>query len=205
MESGITVTVQTRNKSIAVSTLHMLLSFSGQCFQSGIRIYIHFVEEFSEVSKLLKTAGRLMWVGYGSSLDVDSFPVALSHSSDCIVFPAVTDTVNWDLFKKNLKTPEPLTQKALEFDTEVDQKIEDGIWRVKRTTPTLFVIRTDSVEKKLRKKGTKFPTTTDSLFEKFSDAQVKCVAYTKANVLVHRHYECIGNIMETASVRWVST
>ena len=51
----LTVCVLTRNKSITVSTLHTLLNLSSACFQGNHRIFIHFVEELSNLAKLVKT------------------------------------------------------------------------------------------------------------------------------------------------------
>lgn len=205
MGREINVCVVVRNRSIAVSTLHMLLNISSRCFRDGHKIYIHFIEDLNSITKLIKTQEKLLFVGYGCSLDQESFDTFFTTNHDCLVYPCVTDVVNWDLFKKRLATDEPLHQKALTFDTEVDTKISDGFWKVKKTVPSVFLIDCKSVDKKLRTRkgeGIKIPHDVESLFTKFKEQEVKCVAYTKANILVHKHYECVGNIMECATVRY---
>jgi hypothetical protein len=207
MGIDLTVCVLTRNKSITVSTLHTLLNLSSACFQGGHRIFIHFVEELSSLSKLVKTQDRILWINYGYALDQESFPTIFASSHECLVYPCVTENVSWDSFKKRLETLEPLHQKALSFDTDVDIKISDGYWRVKKTCPNIFLIDCKSIDKKLRTRkgeGLKIPNDIESLFSKFTECGVKMIAYTKANVIVHKYHECIGNIMENASVKFVN-
>ncbi len=206
MGIDLTVCVLTRNKSITVSTLHTLLNLSSACFQGGHRIFIHFVEELSSLAKLIKTQDRILWINYGYSLDQESFPTVFSSTHECLVYPCVNERVNWDMFRKRLATSEPLHQKALSFDTDVDMKISDGFWRVKKTCPNIFVIDCKSIDKKLRTRkgeGIKIPNDMESLFTKLDEQGVKMVAYTKANVIVHKYHECIGNIMENSAVKFV--
>lgn len=203
----LTVCVVTRNKSIAVSTLHMLLNVTSAAYTRNDDIQIHYVEDTRALNKLLKTGEKILWVDYGCSLERDSFDTLFSTKYEVLVFTAVKDGVDWNLFKCRLNSTEPLEQKALEFDTVVDNKIKDYFWTIKSTdSPVCFVMDCKSVEKKLRgKKGEvlKVPRDVVGLFEKFVENKVQCVAYTLANVIVQRQYECIGNIMESAYIQCV--
>lgn len=206
MGKHITVCAVTRNKSITVSTLHMLLTLSGHCFSNGFTIHIHFVEGPESFGKLVKTNEKILWVSYGCSLDQESFDTVLHSTHDALVFPVVLEGVHWNLFKNRLESIEPIHQRALEFDTTVSTKLSDGFWVVKTTNPSVFLVDCKSVEKKMRTRkgeGIKLPLNFEDLFKKFQENGMKCVAYTKANVIVHRHHECVGNIMENASVKWV--
>lgn len=204
MGKEITVCTITRNKSIAVTTLHMLLNLTSTCFSNGHRINIHFVEEFSSIHKLIKTHDKILWVGYGYALDQPSFEHIFNSNHEVLVFPTVTENVNWENFKKRLGNSEPVHQKALDFDTTVDKKISDGFWTMKDSNPSVFVMDCRAIDKKLRTRkgeGLKLPNDIESLFKKFKENEVKCVVYTKANVITQKYHECIGNIMECATVR----
>lgn len=207
----INVCIVTRNKAITITTLHMLLHLSGKCYSSGThQICIHFVNSTKSLPKLIKTSDKILWVDYGFSLDSESFDKLFENIADVLVFPAVREGVNWDRFKKCVKedSKEPLHQIGMEFDTEVDKKISDGLWTVKKTVPSVFIIDCKSVDKKMRTRkgeGIKLPRDIDLIFEKFQEQDVKIVAYTKANVLAHFTHECIGNILEANGVQCQQT
>lgn len=183
----------------------MLLQLSGKCFTTGNQINIHFVDSTKMLPKLIKTADKILWIDYGFALDVDSFDAIFSSSHEVLVFPAVKEGVHWDRFKKCITSDskEQLHQIGLEFDTEVNTKISDGYYTVKKTIPSVFLIDCKPVDKKMRTKkgeGIKLPRDIDLIFEKFQEAGVKIVAYSKANILAHFTHECIGNILEANGV-----
>jgi len=204
MGKDITVCVMTRSKSITVTTLHMLLNLTSACFSNGHRINIHFVEHMNALQKLIKTSEKILWVDYGYSLDQPSFEHVFNSTHEVLVFPTVLETVHWDKFRKRIGSGEPIHQRALEFDTTVEKKISDGFWSIEKTNPSVFLIDCKSVDKKLRTRkgeGIKIPHDIVTLFTKFKENGLKSVAYTRANVITHKHHECIGNIMECATVR----
>lgn len=196
----------TRNKSITVTQLHMLLQLAGRCYQKqDHQINIQFVENTKSLHKLIKTADRLLWIEYGYCLNGECFEDLFYSKNEIMVFPAVKEGVDWERFRREVKkgTEEPIHQIGLDFDTEIEQKISDGYWTVKKTVPSVFLIDCKSVDKKLRTKkgeGIKLPRDTDLIFEKFKEAGVKIVANTKSNVLVHFAHECLGNILEANGV-----
>lgn len=203
----INVCIVTRNKAITITTLHMLLHLSGKCYSSGQhQICIHFVDSTKTLPKLIKSSDRILWVEYGFSLDAESFDKLFENISDILVFPAVKEGVNWDRFRKevNRNSNEPLHQLGMEFDTELDTKIGEYMWTVKKTIPSVFIMDCKAVDKKMRTRkgeGLKLPRDIDIIFEKFQENNVKIVAYTKANVLAHFTHECIGNILEANGVQ----
>lgn len=196
----------TRNKSITVTQLHMLLQLAGRCYQKqDHQINIQFVENTKSLHKMIKTADRILWIEYGYCLNSECFEELFNTKHEVLVFPAVKEGVDWNRFRKEVlaDTKEPIHQIGLDFDTEIDQKISDGFWTVTKTVPSVFVIDCKSVEKKLRTKkgeGIKLPRDIDLIFEKFKEAGVKVIASTKANVLVHYAHECLGNILEANGV-----
>lgn len=199
----LTIACVTRNKSIYVTGLHMLLQLTARCIQGGHQINIQFVNDCSNLPKLLKTCERLLWVEYGACLDQESFDKVFEKSGDVLVFPSVKEGIDWDRFSKNIDTEEPLHQIGLDFDTVVDKKVSDGVYTVKSTAPSVFVVNDCSkVFEKLRdKKGEGVRITSiDDMFQKCVEKGVKVHAYTKCNVIRHYSHECVGNILEAVGV-----
>ena len=200
----LTVCCVSRNKSIYVTTLHMLLQLTGHAVQNGHQINITFVTDMNELPKLMKTCERILWVNYGSSLDNASFPNVFKKC-EVGVFPAVTEGVLWDQFKKGVqtKTNEPLHQIGMGFDTTLEKKIEEDVWSVKECAPSIWVADCAKVVEKVKGRkgeGLKLPNTTGEVFKKFIDNDVRVIAYTKSDVLMHYSHECIGSLLETAGV-----
>lgn len=200
----LTVCCVSRNKSIYVTGLHMLLQLAVKCIQSGHQINIQFVNDASSLPKIMKNSERILWIDYGSSLDVDSFD-KIFEKTEITVFPAVTEGIDWGMFTTKIKngSKEPVSQMGLNFDTVVDRKISDGVYTVKSTNPSIWVMDCKSVIQKLRDakgEGLKLPYTIEDIFQKCVDKKVKIQAYTKCNVLKHYSHECVGNILEAVGV-----
>ncbi len=201
----LTVACVSRNKSIYVTGLHMLLQLTAKCIQAGHQINIQFVNDPSQMTRLLKMCERVLWVDYGACLDVESFDKIFEKHGEILVFPSVKEGVNWSRFETGVreKSSEPIHQLGLDFDTVVDKKISDGIYTVKSTTPSVFVMDCPKVFDKIREKkgeGVKLPNTMDEIFQKYVEKGVKIHAYTKCNVIRHYSHECVGNILEAVGV-----
>ena len=191
----------TRNKSITVTGLHMLLQLAGKCYQTpNNQLNINFVEDTRALLKFIRQGQRVLWVDYGACLDTESFDKVFEtqKNRDVLVFPAVTEGVDWNRFKKNIDSSEPVHQIGLNFDTTVQNKLSDGIWTVNKTVPKIFVMDGGAVDKKLSKK---LPREMDLIFETLKESGVNVQAWTKANVLVHYIHECLGNILEANGVK----
>jgi len=199
----------TRNKAITVTGLHMLLQLAGKCYQTQAnQLNINFVEDTRPLAKFVRQGQRVLWVDYGACLDTDSFDKILESPKgrDVLVFPAVTEGIDWNRFRKGIlsDTKEPVHQLGLNFDTVLGNKLSDGLWTVTKTVPKVFVLDGDAISKKLSKKkgeGLVLPRDIDLIFEKFKEQGVNVQAWTKANVLVHYTHECLGNILEANGVR----
>lgn len=200
----LTVCCVSRNKSIYVTTLHTLLQLTAHAVQNGHQINILFAADMNDLPKLFKSCERILWINYGSSLDIASFPNVFKKC-EVGVFPAVLEGVEWEQFRTSVKsnTNEPLHQVGMKFDTTVDKKIEDGVWTVSESSPSIWVADCAKVLEKVKGRkgeGLKLPNTTPELFKRFKDCDVRCIAYTKAEVLMHYSHECIGALLETAGV-----
>ena len=142
-------------------------------------------------------------MSYSVQVDDDSLikllgPIPKGYQG--IVCPAVTEGIDWDMFRKKVKDgeDEPVSQMGLNFDTDVEKRIDDNFWTIKSTTPKVWVIDCKAAIKSLRDRkgeGLKIPTQIQDLFTK-----LKVCAFVKARVLVTYTHECLGNILETAGV-----
>lgn len=209
--------VATRNKSVHVRTLHTLLQLNMVCMQHGVQQEITFIkddpfEKSSAISRKLKTCDRILFIDYAIQIDRETIPKIFEKVEgwNCLVFPCVTEGINWSQFKTKVKSgsTEPIEQMGLEFDTEVGAKISDGIYKVKKTNPKCWVMETKSVLKLMKEKkgeGLKLPSKNDELFEKMLQKNVKIAAYTKANIQTIFSHECLGNILNASGVTQKAT
>ena len=207
------ILIATRNKSIAVKTLHTLFNTNVFCLQKKLETEICFVnddpfEKMETIVKKMKTCDRLVMIDYSVNIDPESIPKLLDpleKGYHCVVLPCVKEGINWEQFKKKVRedSKEPISQMGLEFDTEVDKKIGEDLYSVKSTCPKAWAIDTKPVMKALKDKkgeGIKLPSKTSEIFEKFKRVGVKIYTYTAARLTVTYTHECLGNILETAGV-----
>ena len=209
----ISVIIVTRNKSVAVKTLHCLLRLNMYAIQNNVQVELTFVrddpfEKTSLIMKKLKDSDRILFIDYSVCIDDTSLSLTmkpLEHGQHCMVFPTVTEGIDWTMFKKKVRDgiDEPIEQMGLHFDTEVGKKLYDDIYSVTNTTPRCWFMDCKPIVKAIREKkgeGIKLPAKISELFEKFLTKGVKVCAYTEANVVVTYPHECLGNILNAAGV-----
>lgn len=199
----LTTIVVTRNKSASVKTLHTLLKLNIVCLEKGVHNRIIFTnDDFptrrTNLQKNLKTTDRLLWIDYGIHIDEDSLRQVVSNDWNWhgIVFPCVTEGINWEDFKTNIDTTEPISQKGLSFDTTVGKKVSGDFYTIKHTNPKCFCVNTKHLLKNIKKINLDF----GELFKELSDTKFKTVAYTAARLVVTYPHECLGNILGAAGV-----
>ncbi len=210
----LTTVIVTRNVSVSVKTLHTLLKLNIICLQNNIANELVFVrdepfEKYDILMKKIKHCDRLLWIDY--SLFVDEVSLAkmigpFPKGFNAMVAPCVTEGINWDLFKKKVQegSSEPKSQMGLNFDTEVSNKIEEGLHLVTKTNPKAWAIDSKQIIRAFKdKKGesVKIPVRVEEMFQKFKERGVKVCAFTDANLIATYPHECLGNILETAGVR----
>lgn len=198
----------TRNKSITVKTLHSILKLNIVCIQTNNQVVLQYVNDnpyeiSSAINKIMKDVDRLCFFNYSVFLDeysinkmFEKFPGGYNG----VVFPAVKEGINWDMFKQKIisGSQETVSQMGLEFDTEVDKPINDDLWSVKSSNPKVWVVDTKSAIKALRTKkgeGVSFPLRHEDFFNK-----IKICAFVKAKVVLTYTHECISNILQSAGV-----
>jgi hypothetical protein len=174
----------------------------------GFHLEIHFLKDRGNVQKFMKSGvERLIFMDYGVSIDNESVYKACEtfDKYNVLVLPSVKEGINWIQFRKETVrgTTEPVHQRGLEFDTELDSKVGDSLYTIKRTEAAAWAMDVKPVDKKCRTpKGVsiKLPTDTAEFFNEMAKYGVKIRALTSARCTVHFAHECFGNILETAGV-----
>jgi hypothetical protein len=204
----ITVAAFSRSKAIHCTTMHTIMNIHMFCMIKNIHMDVHFLRDRTSLTKLFKNTDRLIVLEYGSSLNQECIGTMCSQmppSYNVMVFPAVKEGINWEMFKKKTAegSSEPAQQRGLDFDTVLDKQIGESLWTVKSTEAMVWCMDTKQVDKKSRgaKDSVKIPV--DSPKELFACLQhlgIKICACSAAKCTVHYTHECISNIMESAGV-----
>lgn len=201
----LTTIIVTRNKSASVKTLHNLLKLNIICLENNVHNRIIFTNDDyatrrSNLQKNLKNTDRLLWIDYGVCMDENSLRQVVSKEWNWhgIVFPCVTEGINWDQFKENIDTSEPLSQKGLSFDTKVSKNVKDDFYLIEITDPKCFCVDTKHFSKNLKKD--KISHNFGTMFTELMSTKFKVVAYTAAQLIVTYPHECLGNILGAAGV-----
>jgi hypothetical protein len=205
--------IVTRSASLAVKTLHTLLSLNRICAEKGHSLEISFVndelfERKNLLIKKLKHCDRIIWVNYSVYVDQDSIRVLTDkfiNGYSCVVTPCVTPGIDWDMFKKKVKdgTKEPLYQMGLNFDTEVGKSIGENFHVVTSTTPQAWACDTKPMLKALKGnkgEGINISANVQEMFKTLIERGLKVYAFTAANLIITYPHECIGNLLSAAGV-----
>ena len=197
------VVVVTRNKSIAVTTLHSLMNIKMYGMHKNEHIEVMFVDSLSHLPKLVKSGERILWFDYGTNLDNDTIAKVFSPMEKdvrVIVFPAVTEGVDWDMFKKKTieGSKEPVHQRGLNFDTEVTKKIAGTeLWDVQTSSAHVWLMDSKPIDKKLKSVQKNLSCESyEALFSQMKSLNIRVAALPSAVVIRHYTHECLGNILE---------
>ena len=210
------IVLSTKNKSIYVKTLHNLLNIESLCNQIGLPLDISFVNDDTVskgdmLKKVLKSSDRVIWFEYGTCIARDSLhKIARKYDSvDGIIFPAVKEGIDWDVFTTKCKngSNEPAGQMGLTFDTDVSSRIidkENGFHEVvKAHSPACWMIDSKKALKKLKEKKKdvpSIPNTVGAFIDKCISRNVRIGASIDTVTTVHFTHECPGNIRNMAGV-----
>lgn len=201
------VIVVTRNKSIAVSTLHSLMMIQMHSQMRNVHTEVVFADGLSVLPKHIKTGERIVWFEYGTNLDHDTIPRlfgTMEKDIRCVVFPAVLEGIDWTMFREKTVqgSKEPVHQRGLHFDTNVTKKIVGtDLWDVESTKACVWVMDTKQINKKLKSVDKKVSCESyESLFAQLKALNIRIAAYPGAQVIRHYTHECLGNILEVPGV-----
>ena len=197
----------TRNKSIAVTTLHSLMTLGMYGAQRQVPIEYMFVEGLDALPKLVKSGERILWFDYGTNLDQDSIPRVLNPMEKdirVVVFPAVVEGVDWDMFRKKTMagSTEPIHQRALTFDTDVAKKVVGtDLYDVVKTSARVWVMDSKPIDKKLKSVQKNLSCDSyENMFAQLKSNNIRVVALPSATVIRHFTHKCLGNILEMPGV-----
>ena len=197
----------TRNKSIAVTTLHSLMTIGMYGAQRQVPVEYMFVEGLDALPKLVKTGERIVWFDYGTNLDHDSIPRLLAPMEKdirVVVFPSVVEGVDWDMFRKKTVegSTEPIHQRALTFDTDVTKKVVGtDLYDVEKTSARVWVMDSKPIDKKLKSIQKNLSCDSyESLFAQLKTNNLRVAALPSATVIRHFTHKCLGNILEMPGV-----
>ena len=216
----IVVFVVTRSASLAVKTLHSLLTLNRVCAQKAHILEIAYVNDdlFDRKNLLLKKlkhCDRVIWVNYSVHIDQTSIEMITDkfiNGYSCLVLPCVTPGIDWDMFKRKVKseTVEPLYQMGLNFDTDVGKSIGENLHCVTSTNPQAWAADTKPLLKALKGTGAKgeginISASVSEMFKTLIERGFKVYAFTAANLIVTYPHECIGHILSSAGVETCRT
>jgi len=197
----------TRNKSIAVTTLHSLMTLGMYGAHQQVPIEYMFVEGLDALPKLVKSGERILWFDYGTNLDQDSIPRVLNPMEKdirVVVFPSVVEGVDWDMFRKKTVagSTEPIHQRALTFDTDVAKKVVGtDLYDVVKTSARVWVMDSKPIDKKLKSVQKNLSCDSyENMFAQLKSNNIRVVALPSATVIRHFTHKCLGNILEMPGV-----
>ena len=197
----------TRNKSIAVTTLHSLMTVSMHASHRQIHTEFIFAEGLEALPKLVKSGERIIWFDYGTNLDNESIPRlfnTMEKDIRVVVFPSVVEGVDWDMFRKKTiaGSTEPVHQRALNFDTSVTKKVVGtDLYDVDKTSARVWVMDAKPIDKKLKSIQKNLSCDSyESLFAQLKANNIRIAALPTATVIRHFTHKCLGNILEVPGV-----
>ena len=142
--------IVTRSKAVHVKTLHTVLRLNLHCIQrrdtQNEVVYVNDdpYDKSSSIQKYMKSADRILFIDFGVSLDEGSIGQVLADHNGigCVVFPGVTEGIDWGMFKAKVKdgSTEPVEQMGLHFDTKVGKKVGDDLYQVDKTGALSWVM-----------------------------------------------------------------
>ena len=192
----------TRNKALNVTSLHTAMNLNMYCMSKGIHLEITFVHDRSVIFKQMKNCDRLIWIDYGTSIDMETLQRMSGDLPDgykVVIAPCVLEGVDWAMFKKKTieNSTEPSHQRGLKFDTVVVPTNKQVAEFVSSTSDgRVFAIDTKPVLKKLRDAECQYKS-----MEHLKKLGVKIGVLKECSVTCHYVYESVGNIMESSGVR----
>mgnify|MGYP001355010963 FL=1 len=139
----VTTIIVTRSGSCHVKTLHTILRMNIQCIQKDVQNQIVFVNDdpyakADAIQKYIKDTDRIFFIDFGIQVDDDSVSHVVSKRDDyhVMVFPGVTEGIDWDVFKDKVsqKSSEPTHQMGLNFDTEIGNQVSENVYTVKTSS-----------------------------------------------------------------------
>jgi len=170
------------------------------CLQNNIHLEVVYITDKKQLKKHLKGSDRLIFLDYGANINQECMPTMcgpMPKGYNVMVFPAVKDGVDWNLFKKKTLegSSEPPEQRGLKFDTEVEKQFGDYLWSVSKTEAVVWALDSKPILKLLGGLAVE-----ESFLEDIRRLGAKICACTMARCSMAYVHTCIANILETSGV-----
>jgi len=155
------------NHQIAVRTLSVLIGLTSQLTKQGVPWEVNYSSNDSEDKRAwfingLKKYDTLVFLDHGTSFDPRPLlSTPWQKACSMLIMPSLKKTLDWKRFKETctLEIEEPLRQRALQFDTEVNEKKPISgpgtqLYPVTNSDARVFLLDCKQVLRKLKdKKG----------------------------------------------------
>ena len=155
------------NHQIAVRTLSVLIGLTSQLTKQGVPWEVNYSSNDSEDKRAwfingLKKYDTLIFLDHGTSFDPRPLlSTPWQKACSMLIMPSLKKTLDWKRFKETctLEIEEPLGQRALQFDTEVNEKKPISgpgtqLYPVTNSDARVFLLDCKQVLRKLKdKKG----------------------------------------------------
>jgi hypothetical protein len=163
------------------------------------------LEKSEVIQRFMKTCERIVFIDFGIGIDEESIEQFFEphEGVGCVVFPGVSEGVDWGMFKEKLKngSSEPVSQMGLHFDTEIGKKVSPNIYHATSTSAKVWVMNTKNVIKSIKDKKTGNWKVSSNMFDKFREHGVRIYAFTAAKLTMTYTHECVSNILNAAGVK----
>jgi len=155
------------NHQIAVRTLSVLIGLTSQLTKQGVPWEVNYSSNDSEDKRAwfingMKKYDTLVFLDHGTSFDLRPLlSTPWQKACSMLIIPSLKKTLDWKRFKETctLEIEEPLGQRALQFDTEVNEKKPISgpgtqLYPVTNSDARVFLLDCKQVLRKLKdKKG----------------------------------------------------
>jgi len=205
------------NHQIAVRTLSVLIGLTSQLTKQGVPWEVNYSSNDSEDKRAwllqsLKKYDTLIFFDHGTSFDLRPL-LATPWQQACsmLIVPSFKKMIDWNRFKETctLEIEEPLDQRALIFDTEVNEKKPipgpgTQLYTVTNSDARVFLLDCKQVIRKLKDKKGNFiqvPLKSTEWVRFFKERGVQIAAAVDipcTNTIAHK---CVSGLGKSNGIR----
>ena len=199
------------NHQIAVITLSVLIGLTTQLTKQGVPWEVNYSSNDSEdkrgwFTQGLKKYDTLVFLDHGTSFDLRPLLMTPWQSvCSMMIVPSFKKMIDWNRFKETctLEIEEPLEQRALVFDTEVNEKKPipgpgTQLYPVTNSDARVFLLDCKQVNRKLKDKKGNFiqvPLKSTEWVRFLKERGVQIAAAVDipcTNTIAHKCVSCLG-------------
>ena len=205
------------NHQIAVRTLSVLIGLTTQLTKQGVDWEVNYSSNDSEdkrawVLQGLKKYDTLVFFDHGTSFDLRPLlSTPWQKACSMLIIPSLKNIIDWERFKETCTKDieEPLEQRALIFDTEVNEKKPipgpgTALYSVTHSDAKIFFVDCNIILRKLKdKKGNiiQVPLKSTEWVRFFKERSVQVAAAVdilSTNTIAHK---CVSGLGKSNGLR----